>query len=131
MKEEGFKFLRFLLLLTSLIPMFALLLIKGADFENKEYNYIFSMVLCGLIFITVIPLFYRILVARSETVQKKVDNIENCCEEYSGYILSTVLPICQERITGDNFVVQVSLFLFIVSVFYVFNLYYLNIIFLR
>lgn len=131
MEERGLKFLRFLLLISSISPVFALLAIKGSDFKIETYNTIYTYIMCGIVVVSFLPLILRYYIAKDEKIRLSTNtNITPCIEEYSTYILSIALPLCQNDLTSTS---QLSFFIativFVIIVFYIFNLYYLNIFF--
>jgi|GEM_PF-2711338 hypothetical protein len=131
MRENGLKFFRFLLLISSVSPVFALLAVKGANFLVEDYNVVYSLVMWGIFIISFLPLLIRCKIAKNEKVKLTINkNATPCIEEYSTYILSIALPLCQnELISENNFPFFIAMIIFVLIVFYVFNLYYLNIFF--
>ena len=131
MKENGLKLLRFLLLISSVSPVFALLAIKGASFCMEKYNTIYSWVMWSIVIISFLPLLIRYNIAKDEKIKLTTStNIVPCVEEYSTYILSIALPLCQNDLVQiSQLKFFVATILFVLLVFYIFNLYYLNIFF--
>jgi len=131
MKEDGLKSLRFLMLISSLAPVFILLAIKGSNFTNENWNKCFFYTLIVIVFLSFAPLILRYFLAKDEIVNKRVTgDIIPCSQEYSGYILSIALPLCQNSVANlRELSFLVSLLVFIFMIFYMFNLYYLNILF--
>lgn len=131
-KENGLKFFRFLTLISSINPVFILLAIKGAEFSNDKWNIYFRATLLVIALISFIPLIIVYICAKRQNVlDKKVfSDIVPCTGEYSSYIISIALPLCQNEISNINdLVFCIAMLSFIVFIFYIFNLYYLNIFF--
>ncbi|MCI5543852.1 MAG: hypothetical protein MR368_00030 [Azospirillum sp.] len=131
MKEKGLKLLRFLLLISSTSPVFALLAIKGSDFNMKNYDSIYSVIMWTIVILSFLPLLIRYNIAKDEKIKLTINtNITACVEEYSTYILSIALPLCQnDLISTKQLPFFIAIIIFILVVFYIFNLYYLNIFF--
>lgn len=131
MRENGLKFLRFLLLISSVSPVFALLAIRGSEFDSEWYNTIYSMVLWGMVVISFLPLFIRCKIAKDEKVVLNIsEHVLPCTDEYSTYILSIALPLCQNNLESINQLPYfIAMIVFVLVVFYIFNLYYLNLFF--
>ncbi len=132
--EKGLKFLRFLLLLSSISPVFILLAIKGSNFSDENMNKYFIVALFCLICVSIIPMvvcYIKLKNEKEKTILKSIQNkIELCSGEYSAYIISIALPLCQNDLTNvHQLCFLIAMFIFIVFLFYVFNLYYLNIFF--
>lgn len=131
MKENGLNFFRFLLLISSVSPVFALLAIKGSNFVIEGYNVAYSLIMWSIFIISFLPLLIRYEIAKNEKIKLTINkNVTPCIEEYSTYILSIALPLCQnDLVSEENFPFFIAMIIFVLIVFYVFNLYYLNIFF--
>lgn len=131
MRENGLKFFRFLLLISSISPVFVLLALKGASFVADDYNVAYNSIMWGIFIVSFLPLLIRYQIAKNEKVKLAINkNVTPCIEEYSTYILSIALPLCQnDLISEKNFLFFIAMIVFVLIVFYVFNLYYLNIFF--
>lgn len=131
MRENGLKFFRFLLLISSISPVFALLAVKGANFVVEKYNVAYNLIMWTIFVVSFLPLLVRCKIAKNERVKLTINkNVTPCIEEHSTYILSIALPLCQnDLISEENFPFFIAMIIFVLIVFYVFNLYYLNIFF--
>lgn len=131
-EERGLKFLRFSLLISSISPVFILLAIKGISLPNDMWNNVFRISLFLIAILSFVPLAIRYNEARKESpIDKNVSsNIKPCTEEYSTYIISIALPLCQNDISNTNDLIYcIAMLSIVIFIFYIFNLYYLNIFF--
>ena len=133
-KREGLSFFRFILLLSSLFPLFFIMVIKGDSFTQKNVHYIYMIILCLLMTFPNLILFFAYKQSKKNnpivrTIESR-NNIIDCKERYSAYILSIILPLYQNDIYDlHSFLIFLGLLIFIIIIFYMFNLYYLNVLF--
>ena len=133
-KTEGLGLFRFILLLSSLFPLFFIMAIKGDSFSQENFHYMYMVALYLLMFLPNLLLFFVCkYVKKYNPIRRKIEarnNIIDCKERYSAYILSIILPLYQNDIyDSHSFLIFLGLLIFIIIIFYMFNLYYLNVLF--
>ena len=126
---EGLKLVRFLMVLSSLSPLFILLAVRG----NSLFPDIYFIGACA--FMVIVPttfLLWRIHTARRENDKREltIGASEDHRSHVLVYLFATLLPFYREEVATYRDLMAIILALaFIVFLFWHLNLHYMNVIF--
>lgn len=128
-REEGLKIIRFIMVLASFFPLFLLWAIKGTSFIKEPY-FLFGCAV--LIIVPNLILYLRInesIVTRDEK-SIKIGRVVDQRGNILVYLFAILLPIYALDISDfRGFIAAIVALLLILYIFWVLNLYYLNIFF--
>lgn len=126
---EGLRFVRFMMVLSSLAPLFVLWAIRGIDLFPREYVLIVCL---GLASLPTALLFYRWHTAKKENDKEvlTVKTAENQQGHVLTYLFAILLPFYRDTIDSYvEFAAMLTALSIIVFLFYHLNYHYVNVLF--
>lgn len=127
--NEGLRFVRLMMVLSSMTPLFVLWAIRGVSVIPDKY-----FVLLCLAFI-VAPnaiLYYRVIIAKNKGDNKTitVGTADDHRDHILVYLFAMLIPLYDANLGAErDFAATVVAFMFIVFLFWHLNLHYMNLIF--
>jgi hypothetical protein len=127
--KEGLRFVRLMMVLSSMTPLFVLWAIRGVDIIPDKY---FILICLGFILLPNVILYWRWKSASKQqdiktlTIGKADDHRDHLLV----YLFAMLIPLYDANLQGcRDFAATVTAFLFIVFLFWHLNLHYMNLIF--
>lgn len=129
-KSEGLGFVRVLMVLSSLAPLFALMAVRGTSLFCIEWPFVVTCL--ALIVLPFLVLLHRVRTARkNDDVQiRKIGRTEDHRSHFLTYLFATLLPFYREEFdTVRELIALLIALTLIVFLFWRLNLHYVNLYF--